>query len=125
MAQQRDFVIDQGSDITFELHLKNENGSAKDLTGHALRGKIKKTYDTTDSDQIFDFTGTTIKSPAEDGIALITISSATSDTMKSGRYVYDIELLSGADSDIVERILEGKLNVTPSVTRWVKSWPLM
>jgi len=117
MAQQRDFVIDQGTDITFELHLKNENGSAKDLTGHALRGKIKKTYDTTDSDQIFDFTGTTVKSPAEDGIALITISSATSDTMKAGRYVYDIELLSGADSDIVERILEGKLNVTPSVTR--------
>jgi hypothetical protein len=117
MAQQRDFVIDQGSDITFELHLKNENGGAKDLTGHALRGKIKKTYDTTDSDQIFDFTSTSIKFPPEDGVALITMSSAISDTMKSGRYVYDIELLSGSDSDIVERILEGKLNVTPSVTR--------
>jgi hypothetical protein len=117
MAQQRDFVIDQGSDITIELHLKNQDGSSKDLSGHALRGKIKKTYDTTDSDQIFDFTNVSVASPAEDGIALITISSATSDTMKSGRYVYDIELLSGADADIVERILEGKLNVTPSVTK--------
>lgn len=117
MAQQRDFVIDQGSDITIELHLKNQDGSSKDLTGHALRGKIKKTYDTTDSDQIFDFTLTSVKFPPEDGVALITISSETSDAMKSGRYVYDIELLSGADSDIVERILEGKLNVTPSVTR--------
>jgi hypothetical protein len=37
--------------------------------------------------------------------------------MKSGRYVYDIELVSGEDEDVVERILEGKLNVTPSVTR--------
>lgn len=117
MAQQRDFVIDQGSDITFELHLKEEDGGAKDLSGHSLRGKIKKTYDTTDSDQIFDFTATSVRFPATDGVALITISSATSDTMKAGRYVYDIELVSGGDSDIVERILEGKLNVTPSVTR--------
>ena len=118
MAQQRDFVVDQGSDITFELHLKNENGSAKDLTGHSIRGKIKKTYDNTDSDQIFDFTATQIKSPADEGIAFITLSSATSDTMKAGRYVYDIELISGSvDSGIVERILEGKLNVTPSVTK--------
>lgn len=118
MAQQRDFVVDQGSDITIELHLKNENGSAKDLTGHTVRGKIKKTYDTTDSDQIFDFTATQIKSPANEGIALITLSNTTSDTMKAGRYVYDIELISGSvDSAIVERILEGKLNVTPSVTK--------
>jgi len=117
MAEQREVVIDQGSDITFELHLKNENGSAKDLTGHALRGKIKKNYDTTDSDQIFDFTSVSVASPAEGGIALVTISSATSDTMKAGRYVYDIELISGAEGDIIERILEGKLNVTPSVTK--------
>ena len=122
MAQQRDFVIDQGSDITIELHLKNQDGSSKDLTGHALRGKIKKNYDTTDSDQIFDFTNVSVASPPEGGIALITISSATSDTMKAGRYVYDIELVSGEDEDVVERILEGKLNVTPSVTRWVKLW---
>ena len=117
MAQQRDFVIDQGSDITIELHLKTQDGSSKDLTGHALRGKIKKNYDTTDSDQIFDFTNVSVASPPEGGIALITISSATSDTMKAGRYVYDIELVSGEDEDVVERILEGKLNVTPSVTR--------
>lgn len=117
MAQQRDFVIDQGSDITIELHLKNQDGSSKDLTGHALRGKIKKNYDTTDSDQIFDFTNVSVASPPEGGIALITISSATSDTMKAGRYVYDIELVSGENEDVIERILEGKLNVTPSVTR--------
>ena len=122
MAQQRDFVIDQGSDITIELHLKNQDGSSKDLTGHALRGKIKKNYDTTDSDQIFDFTNVSVASPPEGGIALITISSATSDTMKAGRYVYDIELVSGENEDVIERILEGKLNVTPSVTRWVKLW---
>jgi len=117
MAQQRDFVVDQGSDITIELHLKNEDGSTKDLTGHLVRGKIKKSYDTTDNDQIFNFTQTTIQSPSTSCIALITLSNTLTDTMKAGRYVYDIELLSGDVSDIVERILEGKLSVTPSVTK--------
>ena len=117
MAQQRDFVIDQGSDITIELHLKEEDGGAKDLTGHSLRGKIKKTYDTVDSDQIFNFTSTAVQSPSTDGIALISLSNTLTDSMKAGRYVDDIELVSGSDSDTVERILEGKLNVTPSVTK--------
>jgi hypothetical protein len=116
MAQNRDLTIDQGTDITVELHLKEENGAAKNLTGHTLRGKIKKNYDTTDSDQIFDWT-TTVSAPASDGIALITLTNTITDTMKPGRYVYDIELLSGDSDVIVERILEGKINVTPSVTK--------
>lgn len=116
MAQNRDLTIDQGTDITVELHLKEENGAAKNLTGHTLRGKIKKNYDTTDNDQIFDWT-TTVSAPASDGIALITLTNTTTDTMKPGRYVYDIELLSGDEDVIVERILEGKINVTPSVTK--------
>jgi len=116
MAQQRDLKIDQGTDITLELHLKEENGTPKSLSGHVLRGKIKKTYDTTDSDQIFDFI-TAVTSPATSGIATITLNNETTDLMKPGRYVYDIELVSGDSTEIVERILEGKINVTPSVTK--------
>ena len=116
MAQQRDLKIDQGTDITVELHLKEENGSPKNLSGHVLRGKIKKNYDTTDNDQIFDWI-TSVNSPATAGIGTITLTSAVTDTMKSGRYVYDIELVSGDATEIVERILEGKINVTPSVTK--------
>jgi len=39
--------------------------------------------------------------------------------MKSGRYVYDVEI-SATDSfgvTTIERILEGKLTVSPSVTK--------
>ena len=41
------------------------------------------------------------------------------DSLKAGRYVYDVEL-SFVDSDgatIIERVLEGKITLTPSVTR--------
>jgi hypothetical protein len=117
MAQQRDLIIDQGTDITVELHLKEQNGSAKDLSGHDVRGKIKKNYNTTDSDQIFDWLAG-IQTPSADGIATLTLTNSITDTMKPGRYVYDVELVSGDSNDpVVERILEGKINVTPSVTK--------
>ena len=48
------------------------------------------------------------------------MTNLQTDTMKPGRYVYDVELESydsDTDATIVERILEGKLTVTPSVTR--------
>jgi len=117
MAQQRDLKIDQGTDIAVELHLKQSNGSPKNLTSHSLRGKIKKNYTTSDSDQIFDWT-TSISSVAG-GIGLISLTNDVTDTMKPGRYVYDIELVKtgDADSETIERILEGTINVTPSVTK--------
>ena len=117
MAQPRDLIIDQGTDITVELHLKEESGAPKDLSGHVVRGKIKKNFNTVDSDQIFDWLAG-IQTPSADGIATLTLTNTVTDTMKPGRYVYDVELVSGdSDDQVVERILEGKINVTPSVTK--------
>lgn len=55
MAQQRDLTVDRGSDVAIELHLVEEDNTPKNLVGFVAAGKIKKTYNTTDSDQIFDF----------------------------------------------------------------------
>jgi hypothetical protein len=35
--------------------------------------------------------------------------------MKAGRYVYDVEISSGGGT--VTRVIEGQLEITPSVTR--------
>ena len=76
---------------------------------------MKKTYNS-DSDQTWDF-ATQFPTPRTDGKLVLSLTNTQTDQMKAGRYVYDIELVSGSDSDTVERILEGKLNVTPSVTK--------
>ena len=117
MSQYEDVTIDQGADVTIQLELVDTNGNTKNLTDHTVAGKVKKTYNS-DSDYTWDF-GSTIPSPASDGIVNLTLTNTQTDTMKAGRYVYDVEL-SYADSaanTIIERILEGQLNVTPSVTR--------
>ena len=42
MAQYEELTIDQGSDVTIELHLVDKNATAKNLTGHSLAAKLKR-----------------------------------------------------------------------------------
>ena len=116
MAQYEEITIDQGADASIELHLVNTDGSKKNLTNHTITAKMKKNY-TSDSSDTTDFVSTV--SNALDGIATISLTNIQTDALKAGRYVYDVEL-SFQDSDgdtIIERVLEGKITITPSVTR--------
>lgn len=117
MATYEEFTIDQGADVAIELHLVDAQNAVKDLTFHTVAAKLKKNYNS-DSDGTTNFTSI-IATPATAGIVTISLSNTQTDALKAGRYVYDVEL-SHVDSDgdtIVERILEGRIQVTPSVTK--------
>jgi len=116
MAQYEEFTIDQGADVAIELHLVDKNDAVKDIANHAITAKLKKNYNSTDSDTT-DFTA--IVSNPTGGVATLSLTNAQTNALKTGRYVYDVEL-SFVDSDgetIVERILEGRMQVSPSVTK--------
>lgn len=117
MAQYEEFTIDQGADVALEIHCINQDASVKDLTGHSVTSKLKKTY-ASDSADTVSFTSV-VTEPPTDGIINISLTNTQTDALKAGRYVYDVEL-SFTDSDsntIIERVLEGRIQVTPSVTR--------
>jgi len=117
MAQYEDIVIDQGADVAIELHLVNRSGEIKDLTSHTVAAKMKKTYNS-DSDNTTVFNAI-VASPATGGVITLSLTNTQTDTLKAGKYVYDVEL-SFVDSDgdtIIERVLEGQIEVTPSVTK--------
>ena len=117
MATYEEFTIDQGADAAIEIHLVNQNGSAKDLTDHTIAAKMKRTFNS-DSDDTTTFSSI-VASPATDGVATLSLTNTQTDALKPGRYVYDVEM-SYLDSDsntIIERVLEGKILVTASVTR--------
>ena len=117
MATYEEFTIDQGADVAIELELVDTNGAVKNLTNYSVAAKMKKNYNS-DSDDTLDFTAI-IPTPATDGKITLSLTNTQTDTLKSGRYVYDVEI-SYADSDdntIIERILEGRIQVTPSVTK--------
>lgn len=116
MAEYEDFTIDQGADVAIEIHCKETDGSNKDLTNHTATSKMKRNYNSTES---VDF-ACTIPDPATSGTVVMALTNLQTDALNtSGRYVYDVEL-SFTDDDgntIIERILEGKIKVNPSVTK--------
>ena len=119
MATYEELVIDQGSDVAVEIELVERDGSKKDLTGYSAAAKMKRNYNSTDSDEGIDFAAN-IASPATDGTVVISLTNSQTDSLNTrGRWVYDVEI-SHLDSDsntLVERVLEGKVRITPSVTR--------
>tara|TARA_B100001057_G_C22729505_1_gene903163 strand:- start:15 stop:404 length:390 start_codon:yes stop_codon:yes gene_type:complete len=128
MAHYEDLTIDQGTDVVIQLELFNPDGSRKQLINwdsdagqfgafYDMRGKIKKSYNSTDSAEAFICTAF---NPAnQENILQISLTNVQTTRMKAGRYVYDVEL-EGIDSStgigVVERILEGKLTLSPQVT---------
>ena len=118
MATYEDISIDQGTDVTVRLELVDENGAAKNLTNYSVAAKLKKTYNSTDSADIVTFSAQ-IPSPASDGIINLSLTNTQTDAMRTGRWVYDCEIsfFDSASNEIVERILEGKATITPSVTK--------
>ena len=114
MAQYEEFTIDQGTDVAIEIHCIDENGNTKNLTNHSLTAELKKTYA---ADTAISFNAV-IATPSTDGIGVLSLTNTQTAALAKGRYVYDVEL-SFVDSDgntIIERILEGRLQVTPEVT---------
>ena len=60
-----------------------------------------------------------VSTPSTAGIVTLSLTNSQTDALKPGKYVYDVEI-SFIDSDnatIVERVLEGRIQVTPSVTK--------
>lgn len=117
MATYEEFTIDQGADIAIQLECVDTQGAKKNLTNHSVAAKMKKNYNSSDSDTT-TFTSI-VASPATDGIITLSLTNTQTNALKAGRYVYDVEI-SYADSaanTIVERILEGRIQVSPSVTK--------
>lgn len=118
MAYYEDLTIDQGSDVAIEIHLENADGSKKDLSNHSVLAKMKRSY-TSDSAETYSFTAI-VANPPTDGVITLGLTNTQTDLLNpKKKYVYDVEI-SYNDSDgntLIERVLEGKIEVSPSVTR--------
>ena len=115
MAEYEKFTFDIGSDIAVQLELVDLSGNPKDLTNYSAAAKMKRNYNS-DSADTTDFA---VAIQPTDGIVTLSLTNTQTDALKVGNYVYDVEISyiddSGGDT-IIERILEGKIRVSPSVT---------
>jgi hypothetical protein len=118
MAGRYDLNIDQGSTFTRIFVYKDSNGDAIDLTGYSAQMMIRKSFNAA-GEPIFDSDvesgSLTVTTPASGEITLNMTDDVTQDFPAPLEGVYDIEIDDG--SGVVTRLLEGKVLVSPNVTR--------
>ncbi len=111
MAVISNLAVDQGATFSAEIAVTDVNGTAMNLTGYTATGQVRKTYS---SSTAIDF-ATAVPNPTS-GNLQISLSASQTNSMKAGRYVYDVEITNDGGVTVT-RILEGQVEVTPSVTR--------
>ncbi len=119
MAQYEDLEVDQGSDIKWQVRMLSSDGTPRDLAGYTVRGRANRSYDADSSDSVTF--ATSLLTPQSDGIFEFMLTNTQTDSMSRRRYVYDLEVEfvdQGTGLTTVERVLEGNLIVSRSVTKF-------
>lgn len=111
MAQFVELDLDQGTDLSYNLDLTQDDGSPLNVTGFAFSSSIRKSYYS--SNVTANLTVTIANSVG--GNVLLTMNSATSANIKAGRYLFDVKQKDTAN--VTTRIIEGIITVLPQVTK--------
>jgi hypothetical protein len=119
-AGKYSFVIEQGSTLNFSIVYNDANGQPVNLSQYNAKMQIRQTYSsppllTLSSSLNADGTGLNM-SNAVSGTIGIYIASCTSSLLTFNEALYDLDIISGSNCPIVNRILEGKVKLSKEVT---------
>ena len=112
MAATANLRIDQGASFSSDVTVKDNTGTVFDLTNYTAAAKMALGYSSTRTRVAMT---TTISDPTNGVITLSLTADQTSALEAPARYVYDVEVVSSAN--VVSRIVEGIVTITPEVTR--------
>ena len=111
MAGYAELVVDQGSTYTTTITINDDaTGTPANILGYMITSNVKKSYYSANASATF---ACTITDSANGNVSLVLTSNQTSN-LNAGRYVFDVR--SESPANVVTRILEGIVTVTPKVT---------
>ena len=112
-AVYQELFLEQGTDFTSSITLDDIYMVPYDLTNIVGKSQMKKSYQTNTVAGEFVVT---INNPT-DGVIYLTMDREATANIAPGRYVYDVVIKDTTNGvNTVTRVLEGIINVTPSVT---------
>ena len=113
-AGYQELFLEQGASFNSTITLDDVYGETYNLYNFSSSSQMRKSYYSANSTAVFN---TTIF--PEQGEISLTLSALATANIYPGRYVYDLLIYSNTDAaNNTIRILEGIINVTPSVTRF-------
>lgn len=110
MATVSNLYVDQGTDFSAIVTLKNQDGSILNLTGFTVASQFRKSYQSSSATNFI----VSIYNAAQGKIRM-QLPAATSSALLPGRYLYDVEITSPTNER--KRALEGIVVLTPEITR--------
>ena len=110
-AAYSNLYIEQGTSFSTTITVDDVYGDVYNLTNYTARGQIRKSHYSANTTAVF----TTSVNPVTGSISLSLTAAATAN-IAPGRYVYDT-IITGTLNGEVTRILEGIVEISPSVTR--------
>lgn len=111
MALVQALYMDQGADFSTGITLYSDNGiTPLNLTGYTFAAQMRKSFA---SSTAYTFT-CSIPNPTT-GQLILTMSAATTNGIKSGRYLYDVEMVD--TTNYKTRPIEGVVIVSAQITQ--------
>lgn len=111
MASFANIKIEQGTTFDVVIDITDDLEQAYDLTGFTVKSQMKKSYYT----NTYHNLSASVYGDPTNGQILLEMNPAESLAIKPGRYVYDV-IIRNANDVIVERVIEGVINLTPATT---------
>jgi hypothetical protein len=112
-AATTNLIIDQGATWSITFTYKNTDGTPINLTGYSAALQLRTSYDAA-SAALSLTSGSGIVLGGTAGTIAVTATATQTGALTAGEYVYDLELTS---SSVVTRLVQGRITVTPQVTR--------
>lgn len=109
MANISNLYVDAGSTYSNIITITGSNGAPLNLTGYTVASQIRKSYQ---SSTAYAFTASVYDAAA--GKIRLQLTAGTSESIPAGRWLYDVEITSGATKT---RVVEGILTITPQITQ--------
>ena len=115
-AAQYDLVIEQGATWSQSVQWKTGSpAAAVNLTGYTARMQLRTNVTASTAALALTTENGRISITANTGTVTLSISATDTAALTAGRYVYDLELVSGGGQ--VTRLIEGVVTVSAEVTR--------
>lgn len=112
MAAFVELYIDQGTTFNNVINLTDDiTNTPINVAGYIVRGQLRRSYYSSNPSANLTCTIT----DAANGEITLSMTDTQTSQIKAGRYLFDLETKD--TNNVVSRVLEGIITVTPEITR--------
>lgn len=112
MAEYVELYIDQGTDFTTTINIEDDNTNLRqNVYGYYVTSSLKKSM--LSSNAVANFQ---CSADSNTNDIVMTMTAANTANLKAGRYFYDVRVRDSGSGNLVSRLIEGIVIVSPSIT---------